>query len=83
MKPKLDILDRLEEENGFVRLTLSSGEIVYGEPKCIVYDEDEEGWETIKNIMFEPYFATNPVFYKIEDITKYEAVEEEDIPPCE
>lgn len=83
MNPKIDILDRLQEETGFVRLVLVSGEIVYGRPQCIVYDEDDEGWDTIKTIMFDPWGGMHFVFYKTGDIESYTPCEEEDIPPYE
>ncbi len=80
---ELDIIDKLQDEKGFVRLVLTSGEIVYGLPQMIVYEEDEEGWETVKTIMFEPYFGLNEKFYKLEEINSYEPVKERDIPPYE
>ena len=83
MNPKIDILDRLQEENGFVRLVLASGEIVFGRPQCIVYDEDDEGWDTIKTIMFDPWGGPHLVFYKEEDIKSFNPCKEEDIPPYE
>jgi len=83
LKTTIDILDRLEEEKGYVRLVLTSGEIVFGIPQCIVYDEDEDGWETIKTIMFDPCGGQHSVFYKAEDIKSYDNCKEEDIPPYE
>lgn len=82
-QPTLDILDKLENEIGFVRIVLSSGAIVYGKPDCIVYDEDEEGFDTIKTIRFEPYTNQTAIYYKKEDISSYEQCDEEDIPPSE
>lgn len=78
-----DILDKLQDEEGFVRLVLASGEIVYGKPDCITYDEDQNGFDTIKDIRFEPWFGTRAVYYRLEDIASYEPVDEEDIPPYE
>ena len=85
MKPKLDILDKLENETGFVRLVLASGGIIYGKPDCICWAEDEDGDDTIKEIMFEPYFNLYGInkFYREEDIKSYEPCEEEEIPPYE
>lgn len=83
MNQQIDILDKLQDEEGFVRLVLASGEIVFGRPQCIVYDEDEDGWETIKMIMVEPWFGLHNVFYKLEDIESYDPIAEEDIPPYE
>ena len=83
MTAKLDILDRLQDEEGFVRLVLTSGEITFGKPKSIVYDEDEEGWETIKTIMFEPFMGEHMMFYGLDDVESYEPYKEEEIPPYE
>lgn len=80
---ELDIIDKLQEEKGFVRLVLKSGEIVYGFPQIIVYEEDEEGYETVKTIMFKPYFGLHEKFYKLEEIDSYEPINEDDIPPYE
>ena len=83
MKQQMDILDRLQEEKGYVRIILASGEIVFGRPQSIVYDEDEEGWETVKTIMFEPWGLQHATFYKEEDIETYDPINKEDIPPYE
>lgn len=83
MKTMIDILDRLQDEDGYVRLVLKSGKIVFGIPQCIVYDEDDEGWETVKQIMFDPWDGLHSVFYKEEDIESYDTCNEEDIPPFE
>lgn len=82
MEFKLDILDQLEEETGFVRLVLTSGVIEYGEPLIITWAGEDD---TIKEIMFEPYFNPNGIkhFYRLEDIESYEPCKEEDIPPYE
>lgn len=79
---KLDILDLLEEETGFVRLVLTSGAIEYGKPGIVCWGGEDD---TIKEIMFEPYFNPNEIkrFYRIEDIESYDPCGEEDIPPYE
>ncbi len=79
----MDLLDKLQEESGYVMLTLASGEIVFGLPQCIVWEEDDNGMETVKTIMFDPFFGFNSVFYKLEDVKSYEPIDEEDIPPHE
>lgn len=43
MTSKLNILDRLEDEKGFVKLVLAPGKVVYGKPEIICWSEDEEG----------------------------------------
>lgn len=70
----IDILDELQNINGLVKLTLTSGETVFGVPDCIVWDEDEEGWETIKNIRVEPVDSVFAKYYKVEDIKSYEEI---------
>ena len=83
MTEQIDIVDRLQDEEGFVRIVLTSGEVVFGMPLCIVYDEDEDGWETIKTIMVRPWFGLHNAFYRLEDIESYAPIAEEDIPPHE
>lgn len=79
----IDILDRLEEVSGFVRLVLKSGEIMFGKPDCIVWDEDEEGYDTIKTIRFEPFEGGVAKYFKVDDIESFDECREEDIPPFE
>lgn len=83
MKIVIDILDRLRAEKGFVRLVLASGEIVFGKPDCIVYDEDENGDEVIKQIRFEQWGETYAKYYGIDDIKEFDPIDEDDIPPTE
>lgn len=82
MEFKLDILDQLEEETGFVRLDLTSGTIEYGEPLIITWAGEDD---TIKEILFKPYFNPYGIkkLYREEDIKSYEPCNEEDIPPHE
>lgn len=79
----LDILDKLQEEQGYVRLVLTSEEITFGMPDCIVYDEDEDGDETIKKIRFEPWGEQYAVYYGVNDIKAFDHIDEKDIPPYE
>lgn len=67
----LDILDRLQAENGLVRLVLSNGMIAYGKPDCIVYDEYGDGDEVYKMIRFEPLNETQAVHLRLHDIAEY------------
>lgn len=83
MNRKLDIIDRLDAEDGFVRLVLKSDGIEYGQPLCIIYNEDENGFDTKKRILFQPYFGLHSKDYGLEDIESYEPVSEDDIPPHE
>jgi len=86
MGKKIDILDQLENTSSYVRLVLKNGQIEYGYPENIVFLENEEGWETIKRIVFSPYYAVSVSQWKdygLEDIESFEPVKEEDIPPHE
>ena len=80
MNLNYDILDVLQEENGYVCLSLSDGSTLYGLPQCVVYDEDENGWDTVKSLMFDPYPPGYSVFLNATEIVSYERVKKEDIP---
>lgn len=80
MHKNIDILDRLQDEEGYVRLTLVNGQTVYGLPQCVVFDEDEDGWETIKRLYFEALPDYRPYFWGTEDIASYQPIERNDIP---
>ena len=71
----IDVLDKLQAVDGYVRLILKSGEIVFGKPDCIVYDEDEDGYDTIKTIRFEPIGNEYAKYYKEEDIQEFNECE--------
>lgn len=73
---KYDILDRLQEEEGYVRLHLSNGKTLCGLPQCVVYDEDENGWDTVKSIMFDPYPFDHSIFLSATEIASYECIKE-------
>lgn len=64
----IDILDKLAARKGFVRLDLTNGESVFGRPDCIVFEEDEEGWDTIKHIRFEPFDSPYAQYYQAHEI---------------
>lgn len=70
----VDILDELQAVKGFVRLELYSGEIVFGKPDCIVYDEDDDGDETIKKIRFEPLQEPYAVYYGLDEIKSFREI---------
>lgn len=76
----LDIIDKLDNEDGFVKLVLTSGKVVYGRPLMVDWLEDENGWDTIKRIAFKPYNSEFERDYGLEDIVSYEPINEEDIP---
>ena len=71
----IDILDKLQAVDGYVRLVLKSGEIIFGKPDCIVYDEDEDGYDTIKKIRFEPWGGTYAIYYTIDEIESFDEYE--------
>ena len=79
MKGELDLLDQLEQETGFVRLVLSSGDIVYGKPLIITW---AGGDDMIPENMFNPYDNLRGImqFYRLEEIESFEKCSEEEIP---
>lgn len=79
----LDILDKLQSMDGYVRLVLKSGKIIFGKPDCIVWDEDAEGWDTIKTIRVEPIEGGFAKYFKAEDIESFSQCNEKDIPSFE
>ena len=76
----LDILDKLQDIYGYVRLILKSGEVIYGKPDCVVYDEDENGYDTIKQIRFEPWGGKVAKYFTEEELVSYEECTEQDLP---
>lgn len=80
MNQNIDILDLLQEEKGYVKLLLTSGKEVFGRPLFIAFDEDDEGWETIKMICFKRWPEKRSIFYKLDDIQSYERCKKEDLP---
>lgn len=79
----LDIIDKLDGEEGFVELVMKSGEKVFGEPLGVLWLEDEDGFDTIKRILFKPYFSIHKRDYGLDDIESYVPIDEDDIPPHE
>lgn len=74
---ELDIIDKLDGEEGFVELVLKSGDVQYGEPLGIIYNEDEEGWDTVKRILFKPYLGLHSKDYELDDIVSYKPIKKE------
>ena len=72
-KSKLDVLDYMQDEVGLMKVRLTDGSVIYGVADCIVMDEDEEGFDTIRNIKFN-VLGKNPIFLYPEDIKSYEMV---------
>ena len=83
MENKVDILDLLEDTDGFVMLTKKNGQIEFGWPDVVFFCEDENGWETKKRIHFVPYYSKHYVDYGLEDIESFMPIDEADIPPYE
>ena len=50
----IDILDELQDVNGYVKVLLRSGDVLYGVPDCVEFDDNEETGEIIKSICFIP-----------------------------
>ena len=71
----MDILDQLQAEDKCVQLKLSDGNTVCGYADCIVYEEDDEGWDTVKMIRFEVQHNKFPEYYSSEDIIAFEVLD--------
>ena len=76
---KIDVLDQLQSEKGYVKVLLKSGEAEYGKADCIFFDEDEEEREE-KRILFYPYGNQSPKALALEEVVEYERCNESDIP---
>lgn len=79
---KIDILDKLQSETGYVKVVLKSGKIEYGRADCVFFDEDEEGDEE-KQILFYPYGKKLPKALALKEVSDYECCNESDILPNE
>lgn len=80
MNNHLDIIDRLDAAESYVKLTLKNGQIDYGFADTIFFSEDKNGWETIKRIYFQSCFRPVMVDYGLEDIESFEPIKKESIP---
>ena len=86
---KMDILDELHELEGYIRLTLKSGEIIYGRSDCIVFDEiegDEENYEDykiVKSLLFLPMNEKYVYYLTENDVESFRECRIEDIPSTE
>ena len=69
----LDSLDEIEHEDKRVQVLLKSGEIITGVSDCIVYDEDEDGEETIKNLRFIKDDGSSRYIY-LDEVESYESI---------
>ena len=82
----MDILDELESMEGYVRLTLKSGEIIYGRSDCVVFDEiegDEEDYEIVKSLLFLPMNEKYVYYLTENDVESFRECRIEDIPSTE
>ena len=69
---KLDILDELQSIDDYVKVTLKIGTVLVGYADCIVYEEDSDGYDTIKMIRFEPKGQKHAIYLGIDDIISFE-----------
>jgi len=78
----LDILDLIDKEYGFIKLTLTGGKIMYGKKLSVVYEKDEESRRSKKQISIIPYpgYGKEYVDYVAEDIVSFSSIAEEEIP---
>ena len=68
-----DILDEIEYAKGKVKVLLKSGESLIGRGDCMDYDEDENGFETIKNLLFRKDDGDYIYIYP-DDVDSYEII---------
>lgn len=80
MNSYYDILDQLQDEESYVQLFLTDGSTIFGLPQCIVWNEDENGWETIKSLMFDPRPYKCSVFFMEGQIESYRRVSKDELP---
>ena len=69
----LDILDEIEHEDKRIKVLLKSGEVITGVSDCIVYDEDENGEETVKNLRFINDGGESRYVY-LDEVESYEII---------
>ena len=79
----IDILDELQDVNGYVKVLLRSGDVLYGVPDIIEFDDDEETGEIIKSICFIPMNKKYMYYLRKDDIESYTRCRKEDIPESE
>ena len=79
----IDILDELQDVNGYVKVLLRSGKILYGVPDCVEFDDDEETGEIIKSICFIPMNKKYMYYLREDDIESYTKCRKENIPESE
>ena len=79
----IDILDELQDVNGYVKVLLRSGIILYGVPDCVEFDDDEETGEIIKSILFFPMNKKYVYNLTENDIVSFTECRKEDIPESE
>ena len=79
----IDILDELQDVNGYVKVLLRSGDVLYGVPDIIEFDDDEETGEIIKSILFFPMNKKYVYNLTEDDIVSFTECRKEDIPESE
>lgn len=79
----IDILDELQDVNGYVKVLLHSGDVLYGVPDCVEFDDDEETGEIIKSILFFPMNKKYVYNLTESDIVSFTECRKEDIPESE
>lgn len=79
----IDILDELQDVNGYVKVLLRSGDELYGVPDCVEFDDDEETGEIIKSILFFPMNKKYVYNLTEDDIVSFTECRKEDIPESE
>ena len=79
----IDILDELQDVNKYVKVLLRSGDVLYGVPDIIEFDDDEETGEIVKSLLFIPMNKKYVYNLTEDDIISYTKCRKEDIPESE
>ena len=79
----IDILDELQDVNKYVKVLLRSGDVLYGVPDIIEFDDDEETGEIIKSILFFPMNKKYVYNLTEDDIVSFTECRKGDIPESE
>ena len=79
----IDILDELMYTRSYVKVHLRSGDILYGIPDIVEFDDDEETGEIVKSLLFIPMNKKYVYNLTENDIISYTKCRKEDIPESE
>ena len=76
-KNRVDVLDNLQKEEGYVRLFLPDRARVCGKVRSKCVDGNDK--QNAKKILFEPYPFESQCFFSEEDVILYQKISEEEL----